>query len=461
MYNHIFRTTIMGESHVWIGSSKIAQELLAQNAPIYSSRPQVPAVPGSDVLPHYLPLMAYGDAWHRHRRFVTTVLSSAHNANYHGYINFEAKRFLFTLLESPDAYYDLINEFTGRVSARMNYGSPDSAAAHVRNAFEFIPQISPSGPVTNRLPFLIQLPEWLNTSKRFVRERREREAELWHGLVAKAKQDYESGISQPPSSTRLYFERKEAAQSTQGKAFDFDADDKEFAYAVGMLTTVAIFTIGAPLNAFFLSMVLHPEWQARVRAELDAVVGSKLVASRSDLPRLPVLRAVLKETLRWRPAVPFGVPRLVEEDNIYNGRLIKKGTIAHVVELAIARDPVLYPDPDAFNPDRWLKPSYPTYREPLTEHPSIHGHHQFGFGRRVCPGVALTEAELLAACSGILSCFELKKKVVDGKEHTPDPWKMSTNLIGGPLEFEFNLEARCGARERVEKLWRAAEAEGV
>jgi len=453
-YNSIFRTTIMGESHVWIGSTKIAHELLNQRAANYSSRPPVPAVPGSDTLPHYLPLMAHGEAWNRHRRFATTVLGASYNAHFHGYLDKEVHRFMTKLVESPKSYYTLIDDFTGRLSATMNYGSPDSSASHVLNANLFIPQISPCGPITNRLPFLIHFPEWLNPSKRLVRERREFEHNLWSSLLINFKRDYDAGVPLPPSHARLYFDRKRAPIADKdepaGVAFGFNPDDQEFAYAIGMLTTVAIFTVGGLLNGFFLSMVAHPEWQARARAEIDAVLGDRTVATKADFANMPILRAVLKETLRWRPAVPLGVPRLVEKDDIYEGRVIKKGTIAHVVELALARDPVLYPDPEAFNPARWLEASYPTFREPLTKYPTLQGHHQFGFGKRVCPGVAYTEVTAMVACASLLRSFELRmKRDAEGREVAPDVWRLTSNLIGGPLEFEFDLVAREGTGERL------------
>lgn len=59
-YNGIFRNTICGEMHVWVGDSKIAYDLLCKKARIYSSRPMVPAVPGSDSQGQYLPLLAHG-----------------------------------------------------------------------------------------------------------------------------------------------------------------------------------------------------------------------------------------------------------------------------------------------------------------------------------------------------------------------------------------------------------------
>src|SRR2546421_3377596 len=78
--------------------------------------------------------------------------------------------------------------------------------------------------------------------------------------------------------------------------------------------------------------------------------------------------------------IKLGVPRLLQADDVYEGYFIPKGTIVHAVELAIARDPVAYPDPEAYNPARWLDPSFPTYKEPLTEFPKLMGHHQFGCG---------------------------------------------------------------------------------
>lgn len=58
-YNGVFRSTICGEMHIWVGDANIAYDLLCKKARIYSSRPQVPAVPGSDSQGQYLPLLAH------------------------------------------------------------------------------------------------------------------------------------------------------------------------------------------------------------------------------------------------------------------------------------------------------------------------------------------------------------------------------------------------------------------
>ena len=132
---------------------------------------------------------------------------------------------------------------------------------------------------------------------------------------------------------------------------------------------------------------------------------------------------------------------------------------ANLLIRAVARDEKMYPEPEKFNPGRWLDPAYPTYKEPLTEHPKLMGHHQFGCGRRTCPGIELTEAEMLIACSAIVWAFTIKpERMADGTEKMPDPDRMSPNLIGGPLPFEFELKPRDEKKaQQIMEMWRESE----
>ena len=137
----------------------------------------------------------------------------------------------------------------------------------------------------------------------------------------------------------------------------------------------------------------------------------------------------------------------------------------HAVDLALARDPTIYPDAEEFRPERWLEPSWPTYKEPLTEHPRLMGHHGFGMGRRMCPGIDVTEAELLVACGSLCWGFELKPYLNSkGEPKWPDSKAFTPNLIGGPLPFEFDLRVRESKRERIIELYEESvrqEAEGA
>ena len=118
----------------------------------------------------------------------------------------------------------------------------------------------------------------------------------------------------------------------------------------------------------------------------------------------------------------------------------------------------MYPDAETYNPGRWLDPAFPTYKEPLTEYPKLMGYHQFGCGKRQCPGVEVTEAELLVACAGILWGFTLeRRKYSDGTNVPVDPEHMSPFLIGGALPFDFDLKPREEKRAQILDMWHESE----
>lgn len=124
----------------------------------------------------------------------------------------------------------------------------------------------------------------------------------------------------------------------------------------------------------------------------------------------------------------------------------------------------MYPDAEAFNPDRWLSPAFPTtYREPLTQHPSLAGHSQFGFGRRVCQGVPVVEQELFLAVGGLAWALTARPRAGAGGE-APEPvhWDAYTPLlIAKPEPFALEAVPRGGAARARElrRMWEAARDE--
>lgn len=133
----------------------------------------------------------------------------------------------------------------------------------------------------------------------------------------------------------------------------------------------------------------------------------------------------------------------------------------------MTRDEERYPDAEAFNPGRWLDPTYPTYREPLTVYPNLAGYSQFGFGRRTCQGVPIVDQDLFLAMGGLAWAFDLRKKRragVGGGEGAEIPvhWnEYSPLLIAKPLPFEFDAVIRDDAkRKALDKMWEDEVEEG-
>ena len=102
-------------------------------------------------------------------------------------------------------------------------------------------------------------------------------------------------------------------------------------------------------------MVLNPEVMKKAQEELDRVVGRGHLPDFSDRENLPYINAVVKELLRWSPPAPISIPNRTMQDDVYRGYFIPTGATVIQNVWAICRDPNIYPDPEAFNPDRFLK----------------------------------------------------------------------------------------------------------
>ncbi|KAH7683565.1 Cytochrome P450 E-class group I protein [Dioscorea alata] len=128
-------------------------------------------------------------------------------------------------------------------------------------------------------------------------------------------------------------------------------------------------------------LVLNPSVQARLRAEIDIVVGPDRVVTDADVARMPYLQAVVKEALRVHPPGPLlSWARLASEDvHLSNGMVVPAGTTTMVNMWAITHDPNVWAQPEEFKPERFLDADVDVRGGDLRLAP-------FGAGRRVCPG---------------------------------------------------------------------------
>uniref|UniRef100_J3N8F1 Uncharacterized protein n=2 Tax=Oryza brachyantha TaxID=4533 RepID=J3N8F1_ORYBR len=126
-------------------------------------------------------------------------------------------------------------------------------------------------------------------------------------------------------------------------------------------------------------MVLHPDIQSKVQQELDMVVGHRPMVD-SDIPNLPFLHCVIKETLRMHPPGPLlSWARLAVQDVRVGKYFVPAGTTAMVNMWAISHDETIWGDPWVFRPERFMEEDVNVLGSDLRLAP-------FGSGRRVCPG---------------------------------------------------------------------------
>jgi len=176
--------------------------------------------------------------------------------------------------------------------------------------------------------------------------------------------------------------------------------------------------------------VLHPEVQTKAQTEIDRVVGSDRLPTLADRKDLPYIDAILNEVMRIHPIAPMTYYEAAK-DSLYRGWFIPKGAVMMANIWAIARDPIHFPSPEKFIPERWENPNMLNPRNFF-----------FGFGRRICPGQHFADAMLWFAIATILATARLSKaKDEFGNEILPFV-AFTGDTVSCPLPFPYQVESR-------------------
>lgn len=128
-------------------------------------------------------------------------------------------------------------------------------------------------------------------------------------------------------------------------------------------------TVSSIMTWATFELARSPEVMAKVRAELDSVLGGR-EPTYEDVQNLKYLRLVITESLRMYPAPPVLLRRSLRDESIPEGSEhgeaipLKRGSLIILQMAMLHRSPALYEDPDVFRPERWLKPFGPGSRVP-------------------------------------------------------------------------------------------------
>ncbi|KAH9030399.1 cytochrome P450 [Lactarius hengduanensis] len=304
----------------------------------------------------------------------------------------------------------------------------------------------------------------LDTNESQVATRKEkRDAEYWYekdsamfeSLFNSVREKMSKGIDRPSLVRTLI---KDAEK------YGLSGRENSWVAAIMYLSIIASISAGgadttsASLAWWMLAMVAYPEVQKRAQAELDAVVGRSRTPTFADFQHLPFISAMIKETLRWRPVGPLGVPHCSSEDDWYDGMFIPKGTIVMANVWHLNRDPEIYgADAADFNPARFLDAKGDI--APCSPETKEEGHVSYGFGRRICVGKYVANNSLfidmamtLWACNiepgkderGNVIPIDVDGSVEDGLIVRPVPFKAdirprfpeAVGLLAGEREFK-------------------------
>lgn len=239
------------------------------------------------------------------------------------------------------------------------------------------------------IPELNWLPRWLYPLPSTIREIGDAARKYWYALTK------EGAEANEPNFSKTLIQ----SQSTTGLS---DGDISEM---TANLIGGGVDTSSGTLLTCILGLCVFPEAQRKAHEEIDRVVGHDRAPDWADIEEMPYCAAVFKEALRWRSVTVLGgLAHAPIRDDVYNGYHLPAGIFIAGNLWAIHRNPKDFPEPDVFNPDRYLE-------ENRLPYPNARGHNAFGWGRRTCSGQPLAEQGLSLAIVKLLWAFKMEPGV--------------------------------------------------
>ena len=186
-------------------------------------------------------------------------------------------------------------------------------------------------------------------------------------------------------------------------------------------------------------LMLHRDILKQAQDELNLVVGADRVVQESDIPNLPYLQAIVKETFRLHTAGALGLPRQsIRASNDILGYKLPAHTQLILNLYAIHRDPNVYENPDSFNPDRFLGNHHPNVNPTLGS--DSYELIPFSAGRRMCPAATLGNLLVSLLMAHLLHSFDWD--LPEGCDVSrAEWWEESFGLTVGP-KIPLSLVAR-------------------
>ncbi|KAH8984152.1 CyP450 monooxygenase [Lactarius hatsudake] len=426
-HGDILYLQVFGQSVVVLCSPSVVKDLFEKRGDIYSDRPSWPiaemcaeSLPvGLVVLRWLIPFTRFGEQWREKRKIADRTLRPSALSLYHQRIEENIHAFLGRLLAAPVDFRSHDDLSQGQLIMSLVYGydlkeNDEIIKAPVELVHMTSRLLLPGATLVNHLPFLRHIPSWVP----------------WFS--------YESLV-------RL---GRELSQKTMNEPIDFVKKAMRDGTAISSLAREQLLEVESLIGPeahmqenlvkqtasartpLFVALTLYPEVQRRAQAQIDSVVSRDRLPTFEDKSRLPYIEAICTELLRWQMVGPMGVPHASTEDSIYRGFFIPKGLPG------ILHNPELYPDPETFNPERFLNEDGTFRDDPVI---SL----AFGGGKRICPGRHLVDVTLFMVAASVLSVFNVTKaKDENGHEIPVTPMVETNAVVCYPAKFECSITPR-------------------
>ncbi|XP_058735051.1 licodione synthase-like [Vicia villosa] len=386
-------------------SPHFAKQLLQNNELSFNSRIQTTAIKRL-TYDSSLAFAPYGDYWRFIKKLSMNELLGSRSINNFQHLRAQETQSFMTLLANKAKTSEIVNiteellKLTNNVISKMMLGEVEEAREVVRGVTEIFGEFNVSDFI-----WLFKKVDFQGFGKRVE--------DLFHKFDTLVER-----IICKREETR----KKNKGENSNRQARDFldilldfvenqNSDVKIQKVHIKALI-MDFFTAGTDTTAIstewaLVELIKNPSIMRQAREEIDKIVGKNREVEESDVPNLPYLQAIIKETYRLHPPVAMVTRSCVTECKVEN-YVIPENTLLFVNVWSIGRNPEIWKKPLEFRPERFLKNGE-------GDSVDVRGQHfqllPFGSGRRMCPGVSLAMQEVPALLGAIIQCFDFK--VVD------------------------------------------------
>ncbi|KAG1855549.1 cytochrome P450 [Suillus subluteus] len=439
VYGDLVFVRILDQDVVVINSQHIVQALLDKRSAIYSERPYMATVEPSGWSINFV-FTGYNDEWRRCRRLFHQTFRPDSARKFRPMQMRQARQMIVNLIEDPQHYHSHFATFTSSIGMSTIYdyqprARDDPLVQIIENALMVgLDVMTPERAVLLKaFPFLLKLPDWCwgSSIKRDARASTNQMREMTDVPFRYTQQHMADSSSLGQLSMVAENLRRMEKQDEASKPM-FEATLKRTA-TTAMIG--AYETATSTLMAFAFAMVSYPDVQRRAQAEINSVIGRDRLPTFEDRTSLPYVESVLRETLRWLPVSPLGIPHAASSDDIYDGYFIPKGTTVIYNTWGISRDERRYPEASRFMPERFLD-----VNGALTDDDPAG--YVFGSGRRACPGRYTVDATLWSAIAIMLATVEFSFAKDDQGKMIDFIPQFTTGLTHSVMAFPCNISPR-------------------
>ncbi|KAH9016887.1 cytochrome P450 [Lactarius hengduanensis] len=435
-HGDILYLQVFGQSVVVLCSPSVVKDLFEKRGDIYSDRPAWPMPEIMDV-DWLLAFTRYGEDWRERRKIADRMLRPGAMSLYHRRIEENTHAFLSRLFVAPADFRDHVDLSQGQLIMSLMYGynlkeNDEIIKAPVQLLRMLSRLVLPGAALVNHFPLLRHIPSWVpwfsyESLARIGRELGQRTMNEPIDFVKSAMRDGTAVSS-------LAREQLLEVESLNGPERQLQED--VIKRVLGSMYEAGVDTAASTTTSLFVALTLYPEVQRRAQAQIDSVVSRDRLPTFEDRSRLPYIEAICKELLRWQMVGPMGFPHASTEDGVYRGFFIPKGSMMIVNSWGILHNPELYPDPETFNPERFLNEDGTFRDDPMI---SL----AFGGGKRICPARHLVDVSLFMVAASVLSVFNVTKaKDENGREIPVSPMVEVNAVVCYPAKFECSVRPR-------------------